>query len=123
MGPPPGTGRDPVSDSEAVMGRGDHLAHRKAVDHFADLRAGFVAVARQTISHSSIDGHEPIGDEHLAGFEVIKQDLSKLDTKLSNAGFTDKAPAEVVAKERERLAAQRQALAQLQEQQQRIATL
>ncbi|MFT3930436.1 MAG: valine--tRNA ligase [Spongiibacteraceae bacterium] len=55
--------------------------------------------------------------------DKLAQDISKLDTKLSNPGFTDKAPAEVVAKERERLAAQRQALAQLQEQQQRIATL
>ncbi len=55
--------------------------------------------------------------------DKLTQEIARLDTKLANPGFTDKAPAEVVAKERENLAAKRQAVAQLQEQQQRIATL
>ncbi|HET8710096.1 MAG TPA: valine--tRNA ligase [Spongiibacteraceae bacterium] len=55
--------------------------------------------------------------------DKLAQEITRLDTKLANPGFIDKAPAEVVAKERERLAAQQQALSQLKEQQLRIAAL
>ena len=53
----------------------------------------------------------------------LESDLSRLNGKLNNAAFIDKAPAEVVAKEREKLQAQQHALATLQEQLQRIQTI
>ncbi len=55
--------------------------------------------------------------------DKLEQEIIRLDTKLANPAFTEKAPAEVVAKERERLAAQQQALAQLKQQHQRISAL
>jgi valyl-tRNA synthetase len=55
--------------------------------------------------------------------DKLNQDLARIEGKLSNASFVDRAPAEVVAKEREKLDAQRQALAKLQEQEQRIKQL
>jgi valyl-tRNA synthetase len=55
--------------------------------------------------------------------DKLNQDLARIEGKLSNASFVDRAPAEVVAKEREKLDAQKQALAKLQEQEQRIQQL
>ena len=55
--------------------------------------------------------------------DKLNQDLARIEGKLSNASFVDRAPAEVVAKEREKRDAQRQALAKLQEQEQRIKQL
>jgi valyl-tRNA synthetase len=50
----------------------------------------------------------------------LESDLARLQGKLGNAAFIDKAPAAVVAKEQEKLQAQQQALETLQEQMQRI---
>jgi valyl-tRNA synthetase len=50
----------------------------------------------------------------------LEQELSRIQGKLNNASFVDKAPAAVVAKEREKLQAQQQALETLQEQEHRI---
>ncbi|MDX1734688.1 MAG: class I tRNA ligase family protein, partial [Halioglobus sp.] len=50
----------------------------------------------------------------------LQQAVSKIESKLGNANFTDKAPAEVVAKERQKLEAEQQALTTLHEQLQRI---
>lgn len=52
--------------------------------------------------------------------EKIEKDLARIQGKLSNPAFVDKAPAAVVEKEREKVAAQQQALEKLQEQAQRI---
>ena len=52
--------------------------------------------------------------------EKLEKDLSRIQGKLGNAAFVDKAPAAVVAKEQEKMQAQQQALATLQEQEQRI---
>jgi valyl-tRNA synthetase len=52
--------------------------------------------------------------------EKLEQDLKRIQGKLSNASFVDRAPAEVVIKERDKLQAQEQALAKLREQEQRI---
>jgi valyl-tRNA synthetase len=52
--------------------------------------------------------------------DKLEKDLSRIQGKLSNASFVDKAPAAVVAKERDKLQAQQQALEKLQEQAQRI---
>ena len=46
----------------------------------------------------------------------LDQELQRLQGKLSNSKFVDRAPAEVVAKERDKLAAAEQARAQLAEQ-------
>ena len=48
--------------------------------------------------------------------EKLEKDLSRIQGKLNNASFVDKAPAEVVAKEREKMQGQQQALEQLREQ-------
>ncbi|HEY6130495.1 MAG TPA: class I tRNA ligase family protein, partial [Halioglobus sp.] len=50
----------------------------------------------------------------------LETELSRLRGKLGNAAFVDKAPAAVVAKEQDKMQAQQQALATLQEQLQRI---
>jgi valyl-tRNA synthetase len=50
----------------------------------------------------------------------LDQDIVRIRKKLDNASFVDKAPAAVVAKEKEKLAAQEQASTTLQEQLQRI---
>ncbi len=50
----------------------------------------------------------------------LESDLSRLQGKLGNAAFVDKAPVDVVAKEQEKMQAQQQALETLQEQLQRI---
>ncbi len=52
--------------------------------------------------------------------DKLKKELARLEGKLDNASFVDKAPAAVVAREREKMQAQQQALAILQEQAQRI---
>jgi len=57
--------------------------------------------------------------------EIARLDgeLKRVGGKLSNAGFVDKAPAEVIDKERAKLAEAEQAKARLQEQRDRIAAL
>ena len=50
----------------------------------------------------------------------LDSDLARLGGKLSNESFVAKAPAAVVAKEREKMDAQQQALDTLKEQLQRI---
>jgi valyl-tRNA synthetase len=50
-------------------------------------------------------------------------EVKRVGGKLANAGFVDKAPAEVIDKERAKLAEAEQALANLAEQRQKIATL
>jgi valyl-tRNA synthetase len=57
--------------------------------------------------------------------EVVKleKDVERTESKLGNAGFVDKAPAEVVKKERTRLSEVRVTLGKLQEQVERIANL
>jgi valyl-tRNA synthetase len=52
-----------------------------------------------------------------------EKEVSRLNGKLSNASFVSKAPAEVVAKEQEKLQALEQALQKLQAQEQRIKQL
>ncbi|TWI58447.1 valyl-tRNA synthetase [Pseudomonas duriflava] len=53
----------------------------------------------------------------------LEGEVKRVGGKLSNAGFVDKAPVEVIAKERAKLAEAEQALAKLAEQRERIATL
>jgi len=53
----------------------------------------------------------------------LRADIARIEGKLGNPSFVDKAPATVVAKERERLADQSAALAQLLAQQTKIASL
>ncbi len=53
----------------------------------------------------------------------LETDLSRLRGKLDNPSFVDKAPTAVVAREREKLQAQEQALATLQEQLHRIRSI
>ncbi len=53
----------------------------------------------------------------------LEKDLQRLQDKLDNASFIEKAPAAVVAKEQEKLEAQQQALTTLQEQLNRLAQL
>jgi valyl-tRNA synthetase len=55
--------------------------------------------------------------------EKLEKDLSRLQQKLSNPSFVDKAPGEVVAREQEKAQAHRQALEKLREQQHRIRQL
>ena len=52
-----------------------------------------------------------------------QKDIARLDGKLSNASFVDKAPEAVVEKERIKLAEQKKALEQLQEQLEKIKKL
>ncbi|MEH6518359.1 MAG: valine--tRNA ligase [Halioglobus sp.] len=52
--------------------------------------------------------------------EKLEQDLKRIQGKLSNASFVDRAPEAVVSKERDKLQAQEQALTKLREQEQRI---
>nr|BFE94507.1 hypothetical protein GCM10020185_50430 [Pseudomonas brassicacearum subsp. brassicacearum] len=53
----------------------------------------------------------------------LKGEVQRVGGKLSNAGFVDKAPAEVIEKERAKLAEAEQALGKLAEQHARIASL
>ncbi|MDO8268337.1 MAG: valine--tRNA ligase [Moraxellaceae bacterium] len=53
----------------------------------------------------------------------LDQEVARVSAKLGNEAFTAKAPAEVIAKEQEKLDAAKQARAQLAEQQQRIQAL
>jgi valyl-tRNA synthetase len=55
--------------------------------------------------------------------DKLEKDLARIQGKLGNPAFVDKAPAAVVAKEQEKMQAQQQALATLQEQAQRIRHL
>jgi valyl-tRNA synthetase len=55
--------------------------------------------------------------------EKLEKDLTRIRGKLGNASFVDKAPADVVAKEKEKMQAQQQALETLKEQEQRIRQL
>jgi valyl-tRNA synthetase len=53
----------------------------------------------------------------------LDQDLERTEKKLANAGFVDKAPATVVAKEREKLGQLGPAIAKLKEQREKIRAL
>jgi valyl-tRNA synthetase len=53
----------------------------------------------------------------------IENELPRIEGKLSNAAFVDKAPPEVIAKEREKLAGLQSALNNLNEQQAKIKAL
>ncbi|MEY3018114.1 MAG: hypothetical protein RL336_1249 [Pseudomonadota bacterium] len=55
--------------------------------------------------------------------DKLSKEIQRLDGKLSNANFVDKAPADVVAKEREKLDGQRQALTKLEQQADKIRAL
>ncbi|KAA0874721.1 valine--tRNA ligase [Nitrincola tapanii] len=55
--------------------------------------------------------------------DKLNKEIARLDGKLSNAGFVSKAPAEVVAKEREKLAEMQSAYTRLSEQQAEIARI
>jgi valyl-tRNA synthetase len=59
------------------------------------------------------------------GRELVKkqEELDRCEKKLSNSGFTDRAPAEVVARERERAGELAAAIRNLQTQQERIQSL
>ncbi|RLQ21596.1 valine--tRNA ligase [Seongchinamella sediminis] len=52
--------------------------------------------------------------------DKLEKELKRVQGKLANSAFVDRAPAAVVEKEREKLQAQEQALQQLQEQERRI---
>ena len=55
--------------------------------------------------------------------QKLDKDIQRLSGKLSNPGFTDKAPAAVVEKERDKLSQQQSALGKLQQQRETIAAL
>lgn len=55
--------------------------------------------------------------------QKIEKDIAVLNGKLSNPKFVDKAPAEVVQKEKDRLAASQTAIGKLEEQKEKIASL
>ncbi|PWV58881.1 valine--tRNA ligase [Plasticicumulans acidivorans] len=55
--------------------------------------------------------------------ERIVKDIARIEAKLANPAFADKAPADIVAKEREKLDAQRVALGKLQDTHARMARL
>ena len=55
--------------------------------------------------------------------DKLQKDLARIEGKLSNPKFVDKAPAEVVDKEREKQAGQQQALTKLEQQLQQIVNL
>ena len=55
--------------------------------------------------------------------DKLRKSLAQGEAKLSNANFTGRAPAQVVEKERQRVAQQQQALSKLIEQQERIGQL
>ena len=55
--------------------------------------------------------------------QKLEKELQRIEGKLNNPAFVDKAPAAVVDKEREKLQSQQQALAKLQEQQDSIRQL
>jgi len=55
--------------------------------------------------------------------EKLGKDLARIEGKLSNSSFVDRAPAEVVEKERAKLADQQQALEKLREQEQRLLAM
>jgi len=50
----------------------------------------------------------------------LEKELARIEGKLGNAAFVDKAPASVVAREQEKMQSQQQALATLQEQERHI---
>ena len=53
----------------------------------------------------------------------LEMDISKTEAKLGNAAFVDKAPAEVVANERARVAEHKLSVEKLREQIQKISAL
>ena len=55
--------------------------------------------------------------------EKLQKDLDRISGKLNNSKFVDKAPQEVVNKEKDKQAAQRQSLDKLQQQLEQISTL
>jgi valyl-tRNA synthetase len=55
--------------------------------------------------------------------DKLKKEVERVQAKLANPAFTDKAPADVVQKEQEKLTGYAQAISQLSEQQGKIAAL
>ena len=55
--------------------------------------------------------------------DKINKDIERIEAKLANPAFADKAPAEIVGREREKLELQRSALNKLMETQSRMASL
>ena len=55
--------------------------------------------------------------------DKLQKDLDRIEGKLNNPKFVDKAPADVVEKEREKQSAQQKILIKLEQQSQQISTL
>ncbi len=96
------------------------------------LNTGEEAPLSSTALVGDLEIHVPMAglidkDAELARIEKDLDKLSKecqrLEGKLSNAKFVDKAPAEVVQKEKDRLVETQSALSKMQEQKEKIANL
>jgi valyl-tRNA synthetase len=136
-----------ISDKKEIpllLRNGDSEDRRRSAENMAFLKK---LAKLSTIDWLEINAEAPLAATQLAGsIELLvpmadlidkgaelarltkeldkrRQEIARTETKLANPGFTDRAPAEVVAKERELLLAQQQALSQLIQQQQRIAAL
>ena len=55
--------------------------------------------------------------------DKLQKDLDRIEGKLNNPKFVDKAPADVVEKEREKQSAQQKILIKLEQQSQQISAL
>jgi valyl-tRNA synthetase len=134
----------PAVEMPLLLRNGDAEDRRRSADNAAFLKklaklsaidwleAGAEAPLAATQLAGSIELLVPMAglidkDAELARLnreiDKLAKELEKLETKLGNASFTDRAPAEVVAKEREKVTALQTALGQLRGQQQAIEAL
>ncbi len=96
------------------------------------LNTGEEAPLSSTALVGDLEIHVPMAglidkDAELARIEKdldkLNKECQRLEGKLSNAKFVDKAPAEVVQKEKDRLVETQSALSKMQEQKEKIANL
>src|SRR5260221_844073 len=113
------TGDPPVSDVPATLAALKALARLEDVKQVPALPESPAPVAvvgeMRLMLYKEVD---PAVEAERISKEITRETgaIAKSKTKLANAAFVERAPAQVVAQERERLAANQELLAKLQEQ-------
>jgi valyl-tRNA synthetase len=121
------------AEDQRRLNENEHLLKKLAkIESFTVLAPGAEAPLSATALVGEMEVLVPMAglidkDAELARLDKeiqrLQGEVQRVGGKLSNAAFVDKAPAEVIAKERAKMAEAEQALSKLAEQHARIASL
>jgi valyl-tRNA synthetase len=115
-----------LKDSESYLlklGRLESITWLKAGENAPESAIALVGDMKILIPMAGLIDKEAELARLTKEIQRIENELPRIEGKLSNAAFVDKAPPEVIAKEREKLAGLKSALNNLNEQQAKIKAL